>query len=155
MRVPFIQPVLITAPAAGSDFALTCRGGELWRVISFTFQFVTDANVANRAVALAADDATSVFWRAGPAALQAAGQTSQYVAADGFGSAQTTGGVSSYPLPTLGMWLQSGWSLRSVADQIQVGDQFSAIVALVQRFDTGPNADVRAVISSTSQMEGA
>lgn len=140
MDAPFIKVVNVAAPVAGAEFALTARGGEWWRVISVTWTFTTDANVANRAVALVAGDGTDTFWRVGTAAVQAAGQTGQYCAYAGAASSQTTGGVSAYPLPFGGLWLQSGWSLRSLTDQVQVGDAYTSIRALVQEYQTGPDA---------------
>lgn len=154
MNAPFIKVINVADVAPGAEFTLTARGGEWWRVISVTWTFTTDANVANRAVALAADDGTDTFWRVGTAAVQAGGQTGQYCVYAGAASSQTTGGVSAYPLPFGGLWLQSGWSLRSVTDQIQVGDAFTSIRALVQEYQTGPDALIAAHVIGASAMKG-
>lgn len=140
MNVPFIKTVRVPTPAAGAEFTMPARGGEWWRVISMVATFTTDANVADRTVTLVGDDGTDVFWRAGAAAVQAAGATGLLSATAGLGQSQVAGGVSAFPLPGEGLWLQSGWRVRSVTTNIQVGDTFTGIIALVQQFDTGPRA---------------
>lgn len=154
MRSPYARLVRVANPAAGADITMTAPGDEWWRVLTIAFQVVTDATVANRAVALAADDGTDTFWRVGTPALQTAGQTNLYAASHGYGQAQATGGVNSLPLPGDGLWLQSGWRLRTITDQIQAGDQISAFIALVLAFNTGPGADVHAPILGQPYMEG-
>lgn len=137
-NVPFLQPRAVAAPAAGAEFTISAPGQGLWRVVSLAFRLVTDANVANRAVSLVASDGTTTVWRASASAVQAAGVTIDHGVYAGSSAALLTGSVAVFALPSDGLLLLPGWSLRSVTGNIQAGDQYSAIGALVEEFPNGP-----------------
>lgn len=154
MRAPFIKLIRVANPAAGAEFAMPARGGEWWRVLTLTFTLTTDATVADRRVTLFADDGSDNFWAIASPATHAASTAQRYAMSHGYGQGQANGGIVSIPLPGEGLWLQSGWRLRTVTDQLQVADQFSGFIALVQEFHTGPDADIHAPILGRAYMKG-
>lgn len=138
VSAPYVDLVVRPTPTVATDFTISVPGDESWRVLSLVFQFVTDANVASRAVRLVADDGTSIFYAVEPETNQAAGLTRRFTTVNGAGP---FGGVSEFqPLawPDTGLWLRPGWRLRTITSSIQAGDQYSAIVAQVQIY---PNAE--------------
>lgn len=135
---PYAKIITVASPAVATEISIPAPGQGLWRVISLAFRLVTDANVANRAVQLFADDGTNVWWRASAAAVQAAGTTVDHGAFAGAATSTLTGTVATLALPSEGLWLEPGWRLRTITANIQAGDQYSAIAALVEEFPNGP-----------------
>lgn len=136
--VPYLRVIPVTQPAAGAEFTLQAPGSAHWRVLSVRFRLTTDATVAGREVALLADDGTNVFWQTAVDGGQAASLGTDYGTND---SANNYGGANVFrPLnfPAMGLWLESGNRLRSSTLNIQAGDQYSAVVAQVQEFHSGP-----------------
>lgn len=140
-NVPYQRVALVTAPAAGAEFALTAPGNGLWRVLSIAFRLVASAAVANRTVTLVADDGSSVWFRSAPTIQQTAAQTVDYGAYAGGAPGGVSGVAGSMPLVQDGLWLQPGWRLRSITSGIDALDQYSAIVALVEEFPSGPETE--------------
>jgi hypothetical protein len=140
VMVPFLKTVVVVAPAAGAELNISPRGGEMWRVLSLVFSLATDANVANRGVRLTVDDGTSVHWCAIAPTLQAASLTTRYGVYAGAGREATSADTTTFPLGDGGQWLLGGWRLRTDTNNIQAGDQYTGIVALVEEYHTGPNA---------------
>lgn len=130
-------PVKAAQPAPGADWALTPTGLGGWRILSLTAQLVTSAAVATRAVALTADDQTSVYFRVPAAGTQLASLPVHYDAFDGSSPAATVGVDTVFDWPNGGLWLPQGHFLRSVTQNIDVADQWSAIVAMVEELPTG------------------
>lgn len=137
---PYLRVVTIANPAAGAEFTLRTPGESIWRVLSVRFRFTTDATVAGREVALIADDGTNAYWQTAVDGGQAASLGTDYATNQAF---NVTGGANVFrPLnyPPEGLWLGPGNRLRTSTLNIQAGDQFSAIVAQVQEFHSGPGA---------------
>lgn len=147
----FYKVQLVTTPAAGSEFSLTARGRGVWRVLSLAFTFTASAAVANRRVQLRADDGTTV-WFAAPASLDivAAGSAvfSAYGGAAGVG---LTGASATIALPADGLLLLPGHRLRSATLNIDVGDTYTNIAALVEEFPTGPDFERLPTVDSLVQ----
>lgn len=135
---PYAKIITVATPAVATEAGIVAPGQGLWRVISLTFRFVTDVNVANRGVTLFADDGSTVWWRASAAAVQAASLTVDHSAFAGAATSTLTGSVATLALPSEGLWLEPGWRLRTLTSLIQAGDQYSAIAALVEEFPNGP-----------------
>lgn len=136
--VSYYKTVLVATPAVGSEFALVAPGGEYWRVLSLRFQLVTSAVVANRTPRLNVGDGTDTYASVRAEAVQAAGATLVYSAFEGSRGGVDVGGVANIGWPTRGQLLQPGHRVASSTALIDVGDQYSAIVALVQSFPAGP-----------------
>lgn len=141
LNVPYLQARSVTQPAAGAEFVISAPGQGLWRVVSVAFRLVTDANVANRSVSLVADDGSTVVWRASASAVQAAGATIDHGVYAGSSAALLTGAVAVFALPSDGLLLLPGWRLRSVTGNVQAGDQYSAIGALVEEYPNGSGTE--------------
>lgn len=139
--VSYYKVVPVAQPAVGTEFTLTAPGGEYWRVVSLRFTLVTSAAVANRTPRLRVSDGTDVYASHGPVAVQAAGVTLAYSAHEGSAVRAAIGGEAGLSWPTRGHLLQPGHRIVSSTDLIDVGDQYSAIVALVQSFPAGPDLE--------------
>jgi hypothetical protein len=128
-----LRSITGTDPAANNEISETVPTGVRWRLLSFYFTLVTDANVANRNVRLVIDDGTNTFLRVGSNQNHGATTTAAYIAAElGF-----TGSVSFepfvIPLPT-GIWLSPGSRIRTNTGLMQVGDNYSAPQYSVEEF---------------------
>jgi hypothetical protein len=61
-----LRSITGTNPAANAEISETVPTNARWRVHAIRFTLVTDANVANREVALTLDDGAAVFARSPP-----------------------------------------------------------------------------------------
>jgi len=114
-------------PAAGAEISYTADDDMI--VYSARFTFVTDANVANRNPSLIADDGTTQFLRIRDAGARTASATWEYFFAPGITAYSVDGG---FPLPTPGVFLRKGDRLRTSTTNLQAGDNYSAMVLLVE-----------------------
>lgn len=130
-------PVPIPQPAAGADWTLTPTGLGAWRILSLSGLLTTSAAVANRAVAITADDQTATYFRSPAASVQAASLGIHYSAFDGGSGSLTIGVDQVVNWPEGGVVLYPGHRLRSVTTLIDVADQWSQLAALVEEFPTG------------------
>lgn len=126
-------------PAVGAEFALTADRQGPWLVRDLAFTFVTSAAVGNRQIQLQATDGNVVYWRGQAFAAQATTLTVAYVAYPGVIPAATVAGVAPFPWPEDGIYLDKGWRLQTVTGGIDVGDQYSAIVALIDELPPDPH----------------
>lgn len=136
--VSFYRPVTITNPAAGAEFIIQPPGGAFWRVVGLAFRLVTDANVADRNVNLSLNDQTDTYTECRSGVDQAASLTGRYSAFPGASPGGFAITLVNIALPEGGALLQPGHRLTSRTVNIQVGDQYSLIRALVQEFPQGP-----------------
>lgn len=139
--VPFLQIASATTPAAGAEFTLRAPGQGIWRVMSLAFTFTASAVVANRRVALLADDQTDVWFAAESTVDIAATQAVRFGAYPGAAAAGLAATLVNIPLPPQGLILQPGHRLRSSTSLIDVGDQFSAVRAQIQEYPQGPDLE--------------
>lgn len=123
-----LEIVYGATPAAGVAFSQTTPGRLGWTLIAVTFRFVTDANVADRAVTVDYDDGNgSLFGSNGFGAVVQAGTTELFAFQANIGQAAwNTQGQAFVPL--LPVNFEGGQKLQINATNIQVGDQLDRIV---------------------------
>jgi hypothetical protein len=120
-----------TDPAANTEISETVPTGARWRLLSMRFALVTDANAANREVAITFDNGTTVYFEAASGANQAASLTRQYTAAvTNVRGAAATGTGILIPLPDL--VLLAGHRIATVTTNRQAGDNYGAPLLLVE-----------------------
>jgi hypothetical protein len=96
-----------TDPAANVEISETVPTGARWKLRSFRFAFVADANVANRTIVLTIDDGATTLFETSSAVAVTAAQTPVYNAAPGLQF--FTYGTLAYHLPLPGeLWLPAG-----------------------------------------------
>lgn len=117
-------------PLVATDWVLTAPGPTWLRVISVAARLVADANVANRRVTVIGDDRTTPWFIQNVTLDVTAGQTVDFCGHT-TGSPSSGGNVITFPLPHNGLMLMPGHRLRVSTANIQVGDQWSNILALV------------------------
>lgn len=121
-------------PAAGAEAVLPVPSNEKWEILAVTYTLVTDANAANRIVGIEFDlGGAGTGFNAFAKTTQAASLTRHYTFAQFAGMLADTDGVHVMaPMPG-GMVLGSAGELRSSIRNIQVGDQLTAIEAIIKR----------------------
>lgn len=130
-------PVSLPNPPVGTEFALTPTGRGAWRILSLVATLATSAVVANRGVAWTVDDTNGTFFRSPAGAVQINGATVKYAAFDGASVTGLIGTNIAIGWPNGGIVLYEGYRLRSITDNLDAGDQWSAIAALVEELPTG------------------
>ena len=121
--------VRVPQPAAGVDWTLAVPGGHTYRPLAAFAQLVTSAAVAARVARLAFGDGDITFGSFPPGASQAASLTRLYSWAPSQGVAAVGTAIGGY-LPEV--TLQSGWTIGSVSELIDVADQWSSVFVLVE-----------------------
>lgn len=146
-RIEMIErkPIIVADPAAGANYSVSNTGLGPWRILSLAFQLVTSAVVANRALSLEVDDGTDTFLRLPAGAVQAASLTVRYGAADGLTGATAVGSVTTVALPNGGAFLEQGWRLRTVIDNLDASDQLSKLRLFVEEYPSGRYFSANAV----------
>lgn len=124
-------------PNAGAEISITPRNASGWLIRTLRFQLVTDANVATRGVTLSATDGSNEWFRSAAGISQAASLTRVYAALDGGVHTAAVGSVIEIGLPVNGLWLPQGHTLRTITENIQATDQFSAVCMFVIEFPAG------------------
>jgi hypothetical protein len=128
-----LRSITGTNPAANAEISEAVPTNARWRVHAVRFTLVTDANVANREVALTLDDGAAVFARSPSRFSQAAGLTVAYsIFFDSALEAIATDTERTIRLPRLD--LQGGHRFNTVTTNRQVGDDFSAPQYLVEEW---------------------
>lgn len=117
-------------PAAGGEIVFTAPEDMI--VHSIRFSLVTNATVANRVVALVADDGTNEFFRSIATATHPQSQNSQYSAYEG-AVPTTFGGLYVLALPDGGLQLRKGDRLRTSTTLIDPGDDFGLMRLQAER----------------------
>ena len=122
-----------TDPAANVEISETVPTNARWRLRAFAVTFVTDANAANREVALTVDDGTTVLARVPFGFTHTASLTKLYSAfLGGFVNAAAQDLTRLAPLPDLE--LQGGFRLNTVTTNRQATDNFGAPQLLVEEW---------------------
>lgn len=128
------QVRLVANPAVGAELSISLPADESWGFRAIEFVFTSSAIVANRQVSLVLDDGTNEFCRMMPTSVQAENLPVRYIYALGQGYEAEIGNAKSHGLPDV--ILRAGWRVRTATAALDVGDQFSAIVFLVDVFPT-------------------
>lgn len=116
--------VPVPQPAAGADWSLAAPAGHLYQLVSVIATLTTSAAVATRAARLVLGDGNATFLHVPAATTQVASLARRY----GWwatGQVLAVGSDIESPLP--GIALQTGWTIGSATDLVDVGDQWSAI----------------------------
>lgn len=131
-----IRSVTGTDPAANTEILEAVPTGARWRPLSIRAALVTDANAANREVAITFDDGTSVYAEAHAGVNQAASLTRQYAASRGGvrGAAATATGIL-IAIPEL--LLPAGHRIGTATTNRQAGDNWSAPQLLIEEWLEG------------------
>lgn len=129
----------IPNPAAGAELIITPDGQGGWRVVYLAFTFTASAAVANRNVALRATDGTLNTFEATQAGVQAAASAVRYVAYPGAVPAALAAGAVVLPMPDEGIILGQSWQIRTATALIDVADQYSSVVVVVEELPSGPD----------------
>jgi hypothetical protein len=129
----------LAAPAAGANLVFTVESRNLIRVLGARCNVTTDANVANRFVALDFINARGQTMMRNAVATVVVGSTTNLKFE---WSAQRADGafVANCPVlaPVFPLFLSPGSTVQFTLDSIQVGDQISLASLVVERYDTGP-----------------
>lgn len=133
-KLPIPDQIVVTPPAAGSDWSFTNSDGGLLLVRAATFTLTTSAAVANRVVALQVANDSRVYLRTSNGQAQAASLARIYCAFAPVASAADNAGVDLIPWRNDGVLLGRGHKLSSVTALIDVADAYTAIVLDVLRY---------------------
>lgn len=128
-----LRSITGTDPAANLEISETVPTNARWRVHGIAFSLVTDANAANREVALTFDDGATVFARVPSGLNHLASLTKLYSA---FYAAPrntlATDTTVNVPLPRLD--LQGGHRINTVTTNRQATDNYGAPQLLVEEW---------------------
>ena len=125
------RTITVAQPLAGADWTLRPTGGATWRVVSLVARLVTLANAGLRQVTLTASDGERIWFAQPASATQTINLTVDYAVHTGATPSGAAPGTLTLPLPSAGLLLRSGHRLTVVTSLIQVDDQWSRIVAVV------------------------
>jgi len=118
-------------PAAGTEAVFDGFSPGRWAVLAVRFSLATDATITTRLPHLQVLHEGVVVYEATPDAGQAQNITRVYSAAQTpLRAVDTTGNVAHLPLP-LGLVATELTVLRTVTDNLQAGDNYSAMTVLV------------------------
>lgn len=131
---PQWRRIVQIAPAVATDWTLRNDRGSLWLIRSIIFSLVTDANVANRSVAIQVTAGEDVWFRTVSAVVQAASLTRTYSAFTGSPAGADNASAILMAWPTDGLWVPPGHVVSSLTGLIQAGDQFGALLADVVEY---------------------
>lgn len=125
------RTIIVTSPAAGADFTVPVPGGVTWLLLSLSATLVTSAVVANRTPVLTLTDGSTTSVRVPLAAVVAASSTAKASWIRNYGdknvAAPSAAIVQGFP----GFPLASNYQLAMSTQNLDVGDQWSAIALLV------------------------
>lgn len=125
--------IITLDPVAGAEWIYTADYDML--VLSFVANLTTSAAVANRVVAVVADDGTNIFMQIGSSANQTATLTYTYC---GYAGSISSGGVAGGRLtigfPATGIKLRKGDRIRSLTNLIDVGDNWGVANLQVEHY---------------------
>jgi len=125
-------------PAAGDEISWTVPDGRVWRIIASSFQLVTSATVANRRVHLRLQTNTGLDISTFPDTDQTASLTRNYSFAQYGGNLDGLDGSKILaPMPAE-IYLETDDFLGTDTQNLQVGDDLSVGILLVEEFFRAP-----------------
>lgn len=128
-----LKLVITANPAAGTELSHTVPSDVAWLVVGAYIGLTTNATAANRRLSLVFDDGTTNFARLPIGVTQAANLTYTYSFAPGLPRASAVeSNVVVSPLPDF--MLPSGYRIRTLTENIQSGDDFTAAALYVVEF---------------------
>lgn len=138
----FIDYPPIVAPAAGANKALTVGGENYVRVLAARATFTPDANAASRLVSLDFINgrAQTVVRNAGAVLFAAASGAQAFEWSLNRTVAEWNTGTPVF-IPLAPLFLEPGFTVQFTADSIQVGDTFTNLSLVLERWPTGPRGE--------------
>jgi len=137
LRLRLVRTLLLPAPAAGTDWTTTVPAGVLWELLMVQYEITTSAAVANRNLRVEVrDENGNGVQRYVTGASVTATQTVRANFGAGIG---TNTGVAGTPgmLPTPPPVLLPQWTLRSLVQAIDAGDQLGFVALTVREWQLG------------------
>lgn len=132
-------PVNLPKPAAGAEIALTPNQQGFWRVWSICATLTTSAAIPVRTPEFRVNDGNGVFWRQAAPAVIGPAATVNFTAFEGANPNVGANGLVTLCWPQTGLYLRQGDVLSSLTANLDVADQWSNIVAMVQELPSGPD----------------
>jgi hypothetical protein len=129
-----LRSITGTNPGAGNEISETVPTGARWQVLSFRYQLVTSAVVANRQSAIAVDDGVNSLFYVGGTTVQPASGTFLYSYAQGLAplSGFATNAIGyGFPTPN---FLPAGARIRTQTVAKDAGDVYSVVQYLVREW---------------------
>jgi hypothetical protein len=130
--------ITVAQPAAGAEWTVSVPGGALWLIQTIRCTFQTSATVANRVPRLLFSDGTTEYMRIFPNLLQAAGSTFAFTFVKGLGTAYSQGVTAMVALPSPEVPIIGGHSITASTQNLDPGDQWSAIALFVLEVEETP-----------------
>lgn len=132
-----LRSIAGTTPGAGAEVSETVPTGARWELLAITMLLTSNATVSNRGANLTLDDGANVYGRFAHVLFVTAGLAAQLTWAAGVAVIAAGNAVrQTSPIPA-GNRLGAGHRIRTSTDNIQAGDQFSAIRYLVREWIEG------------------
>lgn len=130
----FLQRIAVTTPAAGADWTQTVPTNARWRIRGVRATLTTSAAVANRNIALRILDGAGnvVFTMFGHQGIVASTGNVEDWSPGASTSTQT--GNEFYQALATDLQLFSGWVIQTGTQNLQAGDQWSAISLEVEEW---------------------
>jgi len=130
---PFIATVASSDPAANTEISYTVPAGQILFLQGARVSLVTDANAANRTVAMTIDDGTTVIQRFTATSTQAASLTYGYTFTAG---AENTVVLNLENVVGIGtnLLLPSGYRIKTVTNNIQATDNFGVMTLYAVKY---------------------
>lgn len=131
-----IKTVTGTNPAAAVEVSEACPANARWRLLSAYLVLTTDANVANRTVNIVITDGASTYQQYAAGAVQTASLGYNYIIAAGYPIKDTAIDARAFmriPIPN-DVILFQGWTLDTVIDGKQAGDDWSTVRLVVEEW---------------------
>lgn len=128
----FLDPV---SPAAGANYSTTVGSGDWWRIVSCQATLTTDANVANRLFSLdLIRTGRAQVIRNAATVLVTASTTNQVFQWDHAHSVSEWNTGTPVFSPLVDLLIAPGMTIQLTVDNVQVGDQISAIHFVFEKF---------------------
>jgi len=123
-------------PAAGANLIYTLPAGYRYQIMAVRMTLATDANVANRNLILQVTDAVpNTLWEVMNLINHAANTTTNYTFSDHGYSHTAFFASRMIAACPIRMTLRAGWIIRTLINNVQVGDQISTAVLTFHRWE--------------------
>jgi len=118
-----LRSITGTDPAANVEISESVPTNARWRLLALLATLVTDANAANRDVALTIDDGTTVVGRFPAAQNDVASQTTRFLWTSG-GARIAIAQDRTIVIPIPDVWIPDGYRFKTVTTGLQVTDNW-------------------------------
>lgn len=131
-----VQVITPANPAAGANLIYTLPAGYRYQIMAVRMIYASDANVANRNLILQITDAVpNTLWEVMNLLNHAASTTTNYTFSDhGYSHTAFLASRMIAAIPVR-MTLRAGWIIRTLINNVQVGDQLSGIAITLHQWE--------------------